>query len=134
LASGAPISGVFQFAMAEAAGDMYGGLTASGAGDEGIGYVIDLSDVTQSRVIIPVQTPGVAGTKFRMQYSTNLSTWNPLTPIGAPFDVAGLQYSDWEDVAEGARGIVAIRPAPYGGDGVVSPDLNFLYVPLIAFR
>lgn len=84
----------------------------------------DLTEVEEVRLVVNVQTAGVAGAKLRVQYSTDESTWNYLdggTGPSVAIDATGVEVSSYVALAAGAKADVFLRLVGIDGNGVVDP-------------
>ena len=89
-------------------------------------------------LVVNVDNPGFAGSKMRIQASTDLATWInffPDTPNSdVPIDVSGIQVANFG---------VQIQPVPFagpflrvvglGGNGIVSPSFGLIYLECDTF-
>jgi len=87
---------------------------------------VDLTGAVQFRFVVNQSIAGFAGTKFRMQYSTNNTTFFDLanTATAGDLDVGtgtGVKVGAWADVAVGAKQDVWLQLFTLDGDGVVDP-------------
>lgn len=92
----------------------------------------DLTDATQVRFQVNVNTVGAASAEIRIQYSTDQSTWNYLdngaTGLGQNISTTGFKTSAWSTIASGARGDVYLRAVGINGDGTTSPRLGLIQI------
>jgi hypothetical protein len=80
----------------------------------------DLSNASQARIIVRVQTGGAAGAEIRAQYSTDEVVWDyldggsePSVNVGSP----GTKVSSWVNLATPAKGDVFLRVVGENGSG-----------------
>lgn len=94
---------------------------------------VDLTNVTGVTFVVNVQTAGVAGSKLRVEYSTDESTWAALQATGnAPevaIDATGVKTAA-ATIDAGAKANVFLRVVGISGDGATDPA--FGSVALIA--
>lgn len=92
---------------------------------------LDLSDVTQVRIVALVGGAGPTGATVGFHYSTDGATFaDDLTSpaLALPFDATGWQDSGWQDIVAGAQGSVYLRPWGAGGDGSTFASANPFYL------
>jgi hypothetical protein len=94
---------------------------------------VDLTNATQMRISVNVQaTAGFAGSQLRVQYSTDLSTWNYVDGASGPAvatDVATTTVAgSWVNIVVGAKADVYLRVVSFGGDGIVDPSFGNVVV------
>lgn len=91
----------------------------------------DLTNCTQARLISNVQTAGFAGTKLRIQYSTDGASWAYLDNVSGPevaLDSTGHVVSPWVTLVAAARADVWLRWVTIGGDGVADPAVGMTHL------
>ena len=93
----------------------------------------DLTDYTQARMTATVgATPGSAGSKVAVQYSTDQSSWAYLDASAGPnaeVDSASTcETGAWVNLDAGAKADVFLRLVTVGGDGVVDPTVGLITV------
>jgi hypothetical protein len=90
----------------------------------------DLSNATAARLIVNVVAAGAATpAKLRLQYSTDLLTWNYMDDVSGPsvdIDTTGLKVSGWTTLAPEARADVYLRVVGLDGNGSADPSLGLL--------
>lgn len=84
---------------------------------------VDLSGFLQCRISVAVTSAGLSGSKLKIQYSTNESSWSDLTTT-ALIDATGVKVSTWQDIPSDAKADVFIRGAGIDGDGAADPSLG----------
>lgn len=89
----------------------------------------DLSDMDKVRLSARIVTAGVAGAVLGVQYSTDESTWLPLTS-GASLASIGTAVSTWLDIPAGAKGDVFLRLGGQGGDAVADPAIGLVVLEM----
>jgi len=99
---------------------------------------IDLTNATQFRIILDVQTAGVnSSSVIGVQYSTDGgTTWNGLdngtagsnSTVTLADNPTGSKVSAWTNLAASAKADVLVRIAGSGGDGVADPVYNIIAV------
>lgn len=85
---------------------------------------VDLGTATTVRLVVRVETAGVAGSKLRGQYSTDEATWFYLDGATGPevaIDAVGVQISTTVNLDAGAQADVYLRVIGIDGDGAVDP-------------
>lgn len=88
---------------------------------------IDLSNLTQARLITRVDVAGATGAKLAVQYSTDESSWNYLDDSSGPFaiiDTTGLKISSFVNISTLALTDVFLRIVGTGGNGVADPNFS----------
>ena len=93
-------------------------------GSAGYRTQYDLTDATEVRVVVNVETAGSTDSKIRAQYSTDGSTWNYLDDSSEPsigVDASGLRVSPWASLASSAKADVYLRIVGLDGDGAADP-------------
>lgn len=91
----------------------------------------DLTNCTQARLISNVMTIGSAGTKLRIQYSTDGASWVYLDNVSGPevaLDSLGHAVSAWIALTAGAKADAWLRWVTIGGDGVASPAVGMTHL------
>jgi hypothetical protein len=90
----------------------------------------DLSNATAARLIVNVVAAGApTPAKLRLQYSTDLLTWNYMDHVSGPsvdIDTTGLKVSGWTTLAPEARADVYLRVVGLDGNGSTDPSLGLL--------
>jgi parallel beta-helix repeat protein len=91
---------------------------------------VDLTNITEARLIVNLPTAGAATAEMRLQYSTDQSTWNYLdSGTGPSVSLAanGLQVSSFVTLVAGAKSDVFLRVVGINGDGAADPILGTIY-------
>jgi hypothetical protein len=91
---------------------------------------VDLTDATEARLVVRQDaTVGATNAEFRVQYSTNESTWNyldgstgPAVNVSTPASTT--KKSNWQAITAGALGDVVLRIVGINGDGVLDPSFG----------
>jgi hypothetical protein len=87
--------------------------------------LVDLTDMTEVRLIVSVVTAGTAGALLRGQYSSDGgASWHDLAAAGEPeasLAAAVVASSNWQALAAGATEPVFLRVVGEGGDGAADP-------------
>lgn len=83
----------------------------------------DLTDFLQCRVSVAVTAAGFAGSKIKIQYSTDEAAWTDLTST-VIIDATGVKVSAWADIPTAAKADVFIRGAGIDGNGVANPSIG----------
>lgn len=89
---------------------------------------VDLTGAVQFRIVVNQAVAGYAGSKFRLKYSTNNSTFNNIDAgSGGDLDVGtgtGVKTGTWTDVVAGAKQDVWLQIYGVAGDGIVDPQFR----------
>ena len=90
---------------------------------------IDLSNANEARLEVNVANPDLvpANAEFRLQYSTDQTTWNYLDGATGPsvnVSSAGLEVSPYVSIVNGAKSDVYIRLVGVNGDGTHDPEFG----------
>ena len=89
--------------------------------DSGARQKLDLGNVSQIRLSCRARSVSSPGSPvFRMQYSTDESTWNTLTNNSCDMSAAGTKTTAWENIPAGAKADVFVRITESGGNGTGS--------------
>ncbi len=86
---------------------------------------VDLTNVTGVTFVVNVQTAGVAGSKLRIEYSTDEINWAYLVAASSgpevTVDATGVKTSGAVNIDSGAKANVFLRVVGISGDGAVDP-------------
>lgn len=89
----------------------------------------DLTNASQARFLVNVNTVGAATSQLRLQYSTDQVSWNYLdggTGYALGVNTQGLKVSGWEAITAGALGDVYLRVVGINGDDVADPEFGLI--------
>lgn len=87
----------------------------------------DLTDATQARFMVNLDTAGVTSAKLRVQYSTDQVSWNYLdggTGPSVTLDSTGLKTTNWVNITALAKADVFLRVVGLDGDGAADPSFG----------
>jgi hypothetical protein len=97
---------------------------------------VNLTGATQFRIVVTQAIAGYAGSKLRLRYSTNGSTYYDMdSDNSGDLDVGsgtGIKAGSWTNIVSGAKTEVWLQLYALSGDGIVDPqfrqiDLQFRY-------
>jgi hypothetical protein len=89
----------------------------------------DLTNASEARFMVNVNTVGVATSQLRLQYSTDQISWNYLdggTGYALGVNTQGLKVSSWGAITAGALGDVYLRIVGINGDEVADPEFGVI--------
>jgi hypothetical protein len=85
----------------------------------------DLTNVNQIRLVIRVIVVGATGSKLRLQYSTNESSWSDISTSGdVAVDAVATSAGSWVTIPDAAKSEVYLRITGLSGDGAASPQFG----------
>lgn len=89
---------------------------------------VDLTYVTQARIVCQVRISGVAGAVLTVEYSTDGTTWTEISAGTASIDLGAITTvaTAWFNIPAGAKADVFLRVMGSSGDGVADPSIGNL--------
>lgn len=84
----------------------------------------DLTNASQSRLIVRVATAPAANAKIKVQYSADEAAWSDLCSVTMPATGNKTNVGDWTDVPAGAKADTFLRLVGIDGDGVTDPTFG----------
>lgn len=89
----------------------------------------DLTNASEARFMVNVNTVGAATSQLRLQYSTDQISWNYLdggTGYALGVNTQGLKVSSWGAITAGALGDVYLRIVGINGDELADPEFGLI--------
>ncbi len=85
----------------------------------------DLTNANQMRLVVRIATAGLSGSKLRVQYSTDESTWNDISTSGdVSLTSTGTLAGSWITIPDAAKVDVYLRITGLSGDGATTPQFG----------
>lgn len=96
---------------------------------------VDLTGAVQYRIVVTQATAGYAGSKLRLKYSKNNSTWLDIDTVAYAGDLdvgtgTGVKTGTWVDIASDAKQDVWLQLFGHSGDGVVDPAFRQIQIQI----
>lgn len=86
---------------------------------------VDLTGSNQIRLVVRITVVGATGSKLRLQYSTNESSWTDISTSGdVACDSVATTAGSWVSVPDAAKTDIWLRITGLSGDGATSPQFG----------
>ncbi len=90
---------------------------------------VDLTGANQIRLVAKIIVVGATGSKLRLQYSTNESSWTDVSTSGdVACDAVATTAGSWVSIPDAAKTDIYLRISGLSGDGATSPQFGLATV------
>ena len=87
---------------------------------------VDLTNATQSRIVVRIAVAPVANAKIKVKYSTDGSTWYDLCLVTMSATANNTNVGIWTNIPAGAKADVFIKVVGIDGNGTTDPSFGLI--------
>ena len=87
---------------------------------------VDLTNATQSRIVVRIAVAPVVNAKIKVKYSTDGSTWYDLCSVTMPATANNTNVGVWTNIPAGAKADVFIKVVGIDGNGTADPSFGLI--------